>query len=82
MATGKRESHDLTELPTEQIIARADELAATAEALRAKGDATGADRAAAAAQVLRDHVQRRALAETEAANYARAHEPREIDTEE
>lgn len=82
MTKEKRETHDLTELPAEQITARADELAATAEVLRGKKDAAGADRAAAAAQVLRDHVQRRALAQTEADNYARAHEPREIDTEE
>jgi predicted phage gp36 major capsid-like protein len=77
----KRESHDLTELPAEQIIAKADELSAIAESMRGK-DAAGADRAAAAAQVLRDHVQRRTLAETEAANYARANAPREDDPEE
>ena len=78
-----RKEHDLTEMDDAALLARADELAATAEAMPAK-DSVGADRAAAAAQVIRDHVSRRRLAETEAGNYARANAPHEqqTDTEE
>lgn len=72
---------DLTELDDAALLARADELSAVAESLRAR-DADGADRAAAAAQVIRDHVSSRRLAATEADNYARANAPQQIETEE
>ena len=78
-----RKEDDLTALDDAALLAKADELAAVAETLRAKKDAAGADRAADAAQHIRDTVQRRTLAATEAANYARANSaPREIETEE
>jgi hypothetical protein len=63
--------HDLTEMSRADLLAKADELAAVAESMRAK-DATGADRAANAAQRIRDHVSRTDLAVREAENYARA----------
>jgi hypothetical protein len=94
MATGKpgdtatshepsrRKEDDLThQLDDAALLAKADELAAVAESMRAK-DAVGADRAAAAAQVIRDHVSRRALARAEADNYARNNAPHQIETEE
>lgn len=62
--------HDITELSRAELLAKADELAAVAESMRTK-DATGADRAANAAQRIRDHVSRTDLAMREADNYAR-----------
>lgn len=94
MATGKpsdtstppagpeRRSDDISTLDDGALLVKADELAAVAETLRAKKDADGADRAADAAQRIRDHVARRRLAATEAANYARANTPHEPETKE
>lgn len=73
---------DLTDFSDDALIERAEELARTAEKLRAK-DAEGADRAAGAAQALREHALRRALARTEADNYARSQQqPSAIQPEE
>lgn len=69
---------DLTEQSDDALLSRAAELSAAADDLRAK-DADGADRAAAAAQRIRDVVASRALAANEAANYARANEPSETE---
>lgn len=66
----------------DELLVTADALAGVAERMRAKGDASGADRAAQAAQRIREVVAGRALAANEAANYARANELREIETEE
>lgn len=63
-----------TEPTDEELLAKADKMAANAETLRAKGDREGADRAAGAAQVARDFVARSRLAQTEADNYARTHD--------
>jgi hypothetical protein len=63
------------------LLSKADELAAVAESMRGgeRPDHKGADRAAGAAQALRDHVARTDLAVREAANYARANAPRALD---
>lgn len=78
----ERRSDDISTLDDGALLTKADELAAVAETLRAKKDADGADRAAGAAQHIRDHVARRRLAATEADNYARANAPQQIETEE
>lgn len=79
----KPKADNLAELDDAALLAKADELSAVAESMRAK-DADGADRAAGAAQQLRDFVARRRLAATEADNYARVNAPHEqqTDTEE
>lgn len=66
----------------EEILAKADRVAESAEKMRAKGDDAGADRAAQAAEDAREFVRRQRLVATEADNYARANAPHPDDTKE